>query len=142
MAAFHVRLGEIYQVSAQERLERDVPPVLLPRRHDERRLVVPRRYDRPHRVAEARARVQVDERCPSGPLGVPVCHPEGRSLLQTEYVPEVVREVPQKRQLCRARVAEDGRHPQLAQKIESSLADRAHNALPPIETLSPRQYIR
>src|SRR5919202_1489739 len=103
---------------------------------------MPRRSDRPHRVSEARGCVQVDERRAAGPLGVPVRHPEGRGLLQTEYVLKVVREVPQKRQLRRARVAENGRHPQLAQKIESSFADRAHNALPPIETLSPRQYIR
>src|SRR5919199_162770 len=114
MAAFHIRLGEIYQVSAQERLQRDMPPGLLPPPYDERRLVVPRGYDRPHRVAETWTCVQVDQHRPPGSLGVSVRHPKGRSFLQTEYVPEVVWEIPQKRQLRRARVAENGRHLQLA----------------------------
>src|SRR5919206_1602005 len=114
MAAFHIRLGEIYQVSAQGRRGRAAPPARLPRRYDERRLVVPRGYDRPHRVAETWTCVQVDQHRPPDPLGVSVRHPKGRSLLQTEYVPEVVWEIPQKRQLRRARVAENGRDLQLA----------------------------
>ncbi len=64
------------------------------------------------------------------PLGEPFCHPERGRLLQAEHVAEVVGEVLEERQLRRAGVAEDRRHPKPAKEIEGRLADRSHNTPP------------
>src|SRR5215210_314264 len=83
--------------------------------------------------------MQVDEGYFAGPLGVAVSHPQGARLLQAQHVAEVLGEVTQERQLGRSRVAEDGRYPELAQKIERCLAYRRHRVplLLPIIPLLP-----
>ena len=75
--------------------------------------------------------MQVHERRLPRTLGKPVGHPQGARLLERQDVPEVLGEVLQERQLRRARVAEDARHPKVPQKIEGDLAPRRYISLPP-----------
>ena len=51
-------------------------------------------------------------------------------LLQPEHVVDVAREVPEHRQLGRARVAEHGAHPMPAQQLEGGLTDGRHAGPP------------
>ena len=57
-------------------------------------------------------------------LRVAVGHADDDRFLQAEHVAEVVRKVAEERQLGRAGVAEDGRHPQLAQQARQRLRGR------------------
>jgi hypothetical protein len=70
--------------------------------------------------------VQVDVRRPAGSLRVPVRHPDGHGLLEPEDVAKVIGELGEHRQLGRARVAEDRRHPVLPEELEGDLADARH----------------
>ena len=99
---------------------------LLAGRDHQRRVVGLGVEDRPHRVADAGRRVQVDERRSAARLGVAVGHADDDRLLQPEHVAEVVGEVVQHRQLGRARVAEHRRHPVRAEQLERGFADRGH----------------
>ena len=71
-------------------------------------------------------RVEVDVGRPAGGLRVAVGHPDRHGLLQPEDVAEVVGELGEHRQLRRAGVAEDRRHPVLAEELERSFPDCAH----------------
>ena len=64
-------------------------------------------------------------------LGEAVGHAHHHELLQAEHVGEVLREVRQHRQLGRARVAEDRRHPVGTEQIEGRFANGGHGASPP-----------
>ena len=99
---------------------------LLARGDEQRRLVRLRVEERPHRVAHPGRGVQVDVGDPARGLGVPVGHPDHNGLLQPEHVAKVVGELRQHRQLGRAGVAEDRRHPVLAKELEGRLADGGH----------------
>jgi hypothetical protein len=108
-----------------------VAPVLLSGGDYQRGLVVPGGDHGPHRVAEAGARVQIDQGRPPHTLREPLGHPERRRLLEAEHVAKVFGEVLKKRQLRRAGVAENRRHPQTTQEIEARPADRCHNTPSP-----------
>ena len=111
-------------------LHRDVGPDLLARRHHERRVVRLGVEDRAHPVADPRGRVQVDVGRAARGLGVAVGHADRDRLLQAEDVAEVVRELGEHRQLGRAGVAEDRRHPVLPEELEGDLADAAQDPDP------------
>jgi hypothetical protein len=76
--------------------------------------------------------VQVDVGRSARGLGVSIGHPDGDGLLQAEQVPEVVGELGEHRQLGRAGVAEDRRHPMLPEELERDLSNAVHRD----ETLS------
>ncbi len=101
---------------------------LLARRDDQRRVVGLGVEDRAHRVADARCRVQVDQRRRPARLREAVGHPDHDRLLEPEDVAEVAGEVAQHRQLGRARVAEHRRHPRPPEELERGLADVGHAA--------------
>ena len=127
VAPLHQRVRHPRRVAVGEvRLQRHLGARLLAGGDQQRRVVGLRVEDRPHRVADARRGVQVDERGAAAGLRVAVGHPDHDRLLQAEHVAEVAREVAQHRQLGRARVAEDRRHPLLAEEVESRLADGRH----------------
>ncbi len=93
VAPLHQRVGHPRGVAVgQVGLQRHQRAVLLARGHHQRRLVGLRVEDRAHPVAEARGRVQVDQRRAPRRLGVPVRHPHRHRLLQAEHVAEVLRE--------------------------------------------------
>ena len=92
----------------------------------QRRVVGLRVEDRAHRVADPRRRVEVDVRDAPGGLRVAVGHAHGDRLLEPEHVAEVRGEVGEHRQLGRAGVAEDRRHPVLAEKVEGGFANAGH----------------
>ncbi len=84
--------------------------------------------DRAHRVADAGRGVEVDQRRAAARLRVAVGHADDDRLLEAEDVGEVAGEVLEHRQLGRARVAEHGRHPVLAEELEGGVADAGHGA--------------
>jgi len=77
-------------------------------------------------VAHAGRGVQVDVRDFAARLGEAVGHPDGDGLLQPEHVAEVLGERAEHRQLGRAGVAEDRRHPVLAEQLERRVAHGRH----------------
>ena len=99
---------------------------LLAGRDEQRRLVGARVEDRADAVADAGRRVQVDVRDAPARLREPVRHAHRHRLLQAEHVAEVIGERTEHRQLGRARVAEDRRHPARAEQLERRFADRRH----------------
>ena len=107
----------------QERLERDLAAVLLPDDDHERRAAVAGVGDRVDRVAQPGGRVQVDERGLAAGERVAGRHPHDRALVEAEHEPDVGRQVGQERDLGRARVAEDRRHPVAAHDLERGIAD-------------------
>ena len=111
-------------------LQGDLGARLLARGDQQRRVVGLGVEDRPHRVADPGRGVQVDDGGAAGGLGEAVGHPDHDRLLQAEHVAEVGREVGQHRQLGRAGVAEDRRHPLLAEEVERGLADGRHRRQP------------
>ena len=114
----------------QVRLHRDVGPDLLAGRHQQRRMVRLGVEDRAHPVADARRGVQVDVGRAARGLRVAVGHPDRDGLLQPEHVAEVVGELGEHRQLGRAGVAEDRRHPVLPEELEGGLPDARHGRGP------------
>jgi hypothetical protein len=86
------------------------------------------------RVADPDRGMQVDQGGVAGRLGEAVGHPDRDRFLQRQDIVEVVREIAEHRQLGRAGIAEDPRHPELAQQREYGFADgglvRRHHPLP------------
>jgi hypothetical protein len=111
-------------------LHRDVGANLLAGRHDEGRMVRLGVEDRAHPVADPRRGVQVDVRRAARCLRVAVGHPDRHGLLEPEHVAEVIGELGEHRQLGRAGVAEDRRHPVLPEELEGDLANGAHGPGP------------
>ena len=107
-------------------LQGDLRPRLLAGGDQQRRVVGLGVEDRPHRVADARRGMEVDDGGLAGGLGEAVGHPDHDRLLQTEHVAEVRRVVGEHRQLGRAGVAEHRRHPVGAEEVERRVADRRH----------------
>ena len=110
----------------ERRPHRDQRARLLARGDEQRRAVGARVEDRSDRVAEAGRGVEVHVRDPSARLRVPVGHADGDHLVQAEHVAKVVWEVREHRQLGRAGVAEDRRHPVRAEQVERRFAHRRH----------------
>ena len=86
--------------------------------------------DRPHRVADPRRGVEVGDRGAAGGLRVAVGHPDHDRLVQAEDVAEVGGEVGEHRQLGRAGVAEDRRHPLGTEEVEAGVAHGRHGGKP------------
>ena len=127
VAPLHVGLGNLDRVAIGEvGLQPDELARLLAGRHQQRRLVGLRVEDRADAVADAGGRVKVDVRDVAAGLRVTVGHADRDRLLQAEHVAEVGRERAQHRQLGRSRVAEDRRHPALAEEVEGRVADGRH----------------
>ncbi len=103
-----VAVGEV-------RLEGHQRPGLLAGRHEQGRMVRLGVEDGAHPVSDPRCRMEVD--VGRGPAGLcePVRHADGHCLLKAEHIAEVVGQLGKHRQLGRARVAEDRRHPALAE---------------------------
>ena len=110
-------------------LDRDLRTDLLAGGDDQRRLVGLGVEDPAHRVADARGGVEVDVGGTAAGLREPVGHPHHHQLLQAEDVGEVVGEVGQHRQLGRAGIAEDRRHPVGAEQLEGRLHERSSSHL-------------
>jgi len=111
------------------RLEQEHLARLLAGGDDERRLVLERGAQVAHRVPEADAGVEVDERRPARRLGEAVGHRDHRGLLEAEDVPEVRRVVREERLLGRAEVPEDRRQPGGAKQVVRDVANRRGGAL-------------
>ena len=111
-------------------LQRHLRPRLLAGGDEQRRVVGLGVEDRPHRVADARRRVEVDRRGGAGGLRVAIGHADDDSLLQPQHVTEVRGKVGQHRQLGRARVAEHRRHPVGTEEVVGRFADGRHRSNP------------
>ena len=133
----HVGLAELGRaLGEQERLPHQQRPRLLARDDHQGRAVAEGGEDVPQPVAHPGRRVQVHQTRTAGGLREPVGHGDRHRLLQREGVAEVVREVPEHRQLRGARVPEDRRDAVLAQHRERGLPDRGHGS----STRSPARY--
>ena len=77
-------------------------------------------------MADAGRRVQVDERRVPRRLRVAVGHADDDRFLQAEHVAEIVGKVSEQRQLGRAGIAEDRRHPEVAQQTHNCFTCRSH----------------
>jgi hypothetical protein len=117
--------GEALQAAGQERVLRQVPPVLLAHQHDQRRPVLPRGGDGRDRVAEPRRRVQQRERGRAAAERVPGGHPDDRALVQSQHELEVVGQAGQERHLGGPGIGEQRRQPKPAQDVEGRVADGA-----------------
>ena len=118
-----VLAGEPVEPAGEERLEDEVPPILLPDEDDERRLVHARRRQRPDRVAETRRRVHDRQRRLAAADRKPGRHRDDRPLVQREHERQVVRQARQKRNLGRARVREERRQPAPTEDVERGIAN-------------------
>ncbi len=126
-APLHVRIRQPGRVGGiQERLVRQDRSRLLAGGDDQRRAVPVGGEDVPHRVADARRRVQVDERRVTGGLREAVGHPHHHRLLQAQHVAEIVGEVLEQRQLGRPGIPEHRGHPELAQQADDGVANGRH----------------
>ena len=114
----------------EERLEGNLATVLLAHEDHKRSAAITRVSDRVHRVAQTGRRVQVDERRLAPGECVAGRHPHHRSLVEAEDEPDVGREIGQKCDLGRSRVAEDRRQPVAAHDLESAVA-HGHPGRPP-----------
>jgi hypothetical protein len=83
----------------QQRLDTHHGACLLPGRHDQRRMGVPRIGERTHAVAGAGGGVEINEGWLPSRLGVPVSHAHYNALVQAEEIAEVCRKILQERQL-------------------------------------------
>ena len=110
--------------SGQERLERDLAPVLLADEYHQRRATVARVGDRVDRVAQAGGRVEVDERRLTPGQRVARRHSDDRSLVEAEDEPDIGRQIGEKRDLRRSRIAEDRGQPVTAHDVERGIPDR------------------
>ena len=126
------RLGDPHRVVPREageapggeRLEREMPPVLLADDDYKWRAVQPRGRQRADRIAEAGERVQDDER-----RLAPADRPARREaddgpLVQGQHEADVVGQADEERHLGRAGIAEEGREAAAAEDVERRLADR------------------
>jgi hypothetical protein len=86
MRPFHNGSGNANKVAGQQRFGEAVACVLLPGRDDERGVGRPGADDRSHRMAEPACRMQIDEACAAGCLGIAVCHGDHASLLQAQNI--------------------------------------------------------
>ena len=126
-APLHVRLGHLHRVAiGQQRLHRDQRTHLLAGGHEQRRLVGTGAEDRADAIADAGRCVEVDVGDPTARLGEAVSHTHGHGLMQSQDVAEVRGQGAQHRQLGRAWVAEDRRHPVRAEELEGCVADGRH----------------
>ena len=107
----------------EERLERDLPAVLLADDDHERGTAVACVGDRVDRVAETGGRMQIDERGLAPGERVAGRHPHHRPLVEPEDEPDVRRKIGQERDLGRAGIAEDRRHPVPAHDVERGISD-------------------
>jgi hypothetical protein len=132
VAVLDVRLRADDRVTVgQVRLDRDLRAHLLAGGDDERRLVRLGVEDPADGVADARCGVEVDVCRAARRLRVAVGHADDDQLLEAEDVGEVLREVAQHRQLSRARVAEDRRHPVGPEQVERRLTHSRHQPASP-----------
>lgn len=120
----HRRLGV-----REVRLEQEHLARVLAGGDDERRPVLERGAQVAHRVAEAGAGVEVDERRPARRLSEAVGHRDRRGLLEPEDVPEVRGIVREERLLGRAEVAKDRRQPVRAKQVVRDVSNRCRGAL-------------
>ena len=122
--AHRVLAAEAGEPPGEERLERQVPPVLLTDDGDDRRPVHPGGRERGDRVPEPRRRVQQRERrlaAPDRPAGR---EPDHRALVEGEHEAQVVGQPAEERDLGRARVSEDRGQAAPSEDFERRVADR------------------
>jgi hypothetical protein len=110
--------GQTRQAAGQERLERDVPPVLLADEHDEWGTVDPCRRQRADRVAQSRSRVEDRKRRRIPAEGETGRHADHRRLVEREDETEVPGEPGEEWDLRRPGVREQRRQPALANEVE------------------------
>ena len=121
-----VLAGELLQGSAgEEGLVGELAAVLLAHHDDQRRVHVARVGDRVDRVAQPRGGVQVDQRRLAAGDGVAGGDPHHRALVQAQHEVDVGRQAGEERDLGRARIAEDGGHPEPPHDVEHRIADRS-----------------
>ena len=138
-----VLAGEpIERAPGEERLEGQLPAVLLSDDDHQGRPGITGVGDRVDRVAEARRGVQVDEGGTTPSERVPTCHPHDGALVQPEDEADVAREIGEKRDLGRARVAEDRRHPEPPHDLERGVANRHADNVSDTQASRTRDRIR
>ena len=121
--------GQSLQPPGEERLVRQVAPVLLANDHHQRRAIDPRRGQRGHRVAEPGRGVHEHEGGLAATDRVARCQAHHRPLVEREHEVEVVRHGAQERHLGRPRVGEDRGHPAFAHDLEGRVAHGAGRSL-------------
>ena len=114
---------EPVQLAREERLGREMAPVLLADDDEEGCAIDARGGERADRVAEAGGRVQDRERGLAAPDRPARRHADDRALVQPEHEPEVARQVGEQPDLGRSGVREDRRQAVLAPDVERRLAD-------------------
>src|SRR5579871_387154 len=82
-----------------------------------------RGVDVAERIADARARMQIDETRVARRLRIAVGHADHGRLLQAEHIVDVVGPVREERQFGRARIAEDLLDAEGAEQVERRLLD-------------------
>jgi hypothetical protein len=112
-----------HQVARQQRLVENMARVLLPAGDNQRRAVFQRGEQHAHRVAQSWRDMQVHQRGLPARLRVAVRHRQRDALLQRQHIAHAVGQVHQKRQLGRARIAEDIADAARPHPLEGRLAD-------------------
>ncbi len=113
-----VLAGEALEPAGEERLEGQVPPVLLADEHDQRRPVDARGCEGADRVAEAGRGVEQGKGGLAAADRPPRCQADHGRLMQSEHEAQVLGESGEERNLRRSRVAEDRRQALLPQDVE------------------------
>ncbi|GAA4839876.1 hypothetical protein GCM10023201_32150 [Actinomycetospora corticicola] len=103
-------------------------PVLLPDQDDERDAVDPGGREGADRVAQARRRVEDDQRGAVGRGGVAGGEPDDGALVQREDEVEVVGQAGEQRDLGRPGVREDAVEAATPEDVERGLADGGQDA--------------
>lgn len=118
--------GETGEAPGQEGLQREVPAVLLPDQHHQRRPVHPGGRDRADRVAQPRRGVQQRQRGPFARDGPAGGHADDRALVQGEDELQVVGEPGQQGDLGGPGVGEDRGHAGAAEHVEGRVPHGPH----------------
>ncbi len=135
-APFHVGLGQLRGLFGKQKgLEGQYGARLLPRRNQQRRLILVRREDAAQRMADADGRMQIDEGGVVSCRSIAIGHGDHHRLLQSQHVAEIVRKIAKHRQFGGTGIAENRGQSELAQQRIGCLANGDRAAHKRIATL-------
>ncbi len=123
-AVFHIGPGKFRgALGIKKRLQRQDRARLLAGGDDQRRLVAMRGIDVAERVADACARMQIDESGIARGLRITVGHADDGGFLQAQHIIDVIGPVGEERQFGRAGIAEHFFDAEGAQQVEGRVLD-------------------